>query len=375
MKDAPTVAIVRSDNRRGAIAEALALVGESLTAPLPAESWILPDFLSARNPWAWTQAATLSATVDAVLSWGSVRSQVIVPSEPVLETARLRLETWGRPVTYQVSQPGDPSCWRELEFQPVDSKPRMIRLLPQCGTSAGLISLATMKTSGTATVALTLANLLGLLHPEDRAELDPDEQAVGRHQGIANQRIQQNARRFWGAFDARPGLIPRGEQRWARILANRGERQSFQILAEVAGIVRPAVSVVDGFVAMDHDGPHFGKANRLGVVIAGNDPVAVDAAAAFIMGFDPSAVLSLAQASVAGVGQVDLGKVHLVGDPIDAVRGKFIPHSNQDSNPPRDRPPELSTKVRGASIVPAPHARPVRVHQIPRRSPSPKDLG
>ncbi len=46
-------------------------------------------------------------------------------------------------------------------------------------------------------------------------------------------------------------------------------------------------SVVDGIVAMDGNGPVAGDRREAGVIIAGADPVAVDAVGARLMGFDP----------------------------------------------------------------------------------------
>jgi uncharacterized protein (DUF362 family) len=55
----------------------------------------------------------------------------------------------------------------------------------------------------------------------------------------------------------------------------------------LAGQVKRFFSVVDGIVAMDGDGPQGGNRRAEGLVIAGDNPVAVDATCARLMGFDP----------------------------------------------------------------------------------------
>jgi uncharacterized protein (DUF362 family) len=68
------------------------------------------------------------------------------------------------------------------------------------------------------------------------------------------------------------------------------------------GTMRPAgegkrfFSVVDGIVAMDGNGPQGGDRRAEGLVIAGGNPVAVDAVCARLMGFDP-AKLALVRAA------------------------------------------------------------------------------
>lgn len=49
------------------------------------------------------------------------------------------------------------------------------------------------------------------------------------------------------------------------------------MLYEICVAVRPALSIMDGIVGADHNGPTHGKPNPLGILAAGADPSAVDA--------------------------------------------------------------------------------------------------
>ena len=121
----------------------------------------------------------------------------------------------------------------------------------------------------------------------------------------------------------------------------------------------PHVSVVDGFEAMHREGPRHGTPYPLRTVIAGTDPVAVDAVAAAIMGFDPLKVGYLLYAGEAGLGVCDLDAITVLGDPIDRVRRRLVPHSNHAVQRHWDR---LS-----GSAVPAPHVQPQSAGRIVAR--------
>jgi uncharacterized protein (DUF362 family) len=99
-------------------------------------------------------------------------------------------------------------------------------------------------------------------------------------------------------------------------------------LVALARRAMPHLSVVDGWLGMHREGPRHGTPIPLGVVVAGTDPVAVDAVAAAVMGFDPRQIGYLHYAERAGLGIADLARITIVGEPIARVRRRFIPHSN-----------------------------------------------
>ena len=81
-------------------------------------------------------------------------------------------------------------------------------------------------------------------------------------------------------------------------------------LVALAALVKPRVSLIDGFAAMEGEGPRYGRRLALGTVIAGTDPVAVDAVAASIMGFEPREIAYLRQAADHGSGHGGPGGDH-----------------------------------------------------------------
>jgi len=93
-------------------------------------------------------------------------------------------------------------------------------------------------------------------------------------------------------------------------------------IAELASILRPSIAVIDGIVAGE---VHETSENpvEMNIVIAGRDPVAVDAVGAAVMGMPPSEVKHLRLAEEKGLGTCDLNKIEVVGEPVEGVKKKF----------------------------------------------------
>jgi uncharacterized protein (DUF362 family)/ferredoxin len=105
-------------------------------------------------------------------------------------------------------------------------------------------------------------------------------------------------------FGVMPGL------RKANCHANYPEQELFcQMIVDIAAAIRPRLSVLDGVVAMEGNGPRNGRPRQVGVILAGADPVAVDAAGAFLIGMAEGSVLTTRLAAAAGLGESDLARV------------------------------------------------------------------
>ncbi len=99
------------------------------------------------------------------------------------------------------------------------------------------------------------------------------------------------------------------------------------ILEEVIPLVNAACKqnliVVDGIIAMEGRGPIAGTPVTMNLVMSGRDPVTVDAVAAHIMGFNPRKIKIITRTHSLGIGEIDLGKIEVVGEPIERVARKF----------------------------------------------------
>ena len=85
----------------------------------------------------------------------------------------------------------------------------------------------------------------------------------------------------------------------------------------------PDLGVIDGFEAMEGNGPIGGDPVDARIALAGLDPLALDTLTTKIMGFDPTQVLYLSAMNEAGMGQGDLDKINTFGTPLDQCQYKF----------------------------------------------------
>jgi uncharacterized protein (DUF362 family) len=92
--------------------------------------------------------------------------------------------------------------------------------------------------------------------------------------------------------------------------------------------VAPHLSVIDGYTAMEGNGPVGGATVDLRLAIASTDFLAADAVAARIMGFDVDQIGYLYYCMIKGLGVGDIDRMEILGDRIkDCIGRPFRPHS------------------------------------------------
>lgn len=89
------------------------------------------------------------------------------------------------------------------------------------------------------------------------------------------------------------------------------KRQEFAgMLIDIAHVIKPVLSIVDGIVGMEGNGPRNGSPVHAGVLLAGENCFAVDVAMASIMGFNPDDIpltaLALKQGLTPPLAELDL---------------------------------------------------------------------
>jgi len=94
------------------------------------------------------------------------------------------------------------------------------------------------------------------------------------------------------------------------------EEDFAKIIAMVYSITRPHLTILDGIVAMEGDGPAAGTPRLMSLVMAGEDAVAIDAACARIIGLEPLDVRVTKIAHEIGLGEADLSRIEIAGDDI-----------------------------------------------------------
>jgi uncharacterized protein (DUF362 family) len=171
----------------------------------------------------------------------------------------------------------------------IDNKPVRVRIIdPFLDPDLYLISLARMKTHNYVFVTLSLKNVL-LAAPLN-------EYGKANDKGLMHM-----------AAPARNDLL---------------HYNMFHLAQEVW----PDLAIIDGFEGMEGNGPAWGTPIASRVALASRDPLAADITGTRIMGFDPKTINYLAAMSEAGMGQGDIGKIQLMGTPIEQCIMPYKPN-------------------------------------------------
>lgn len=94
-----------------------------------------------------------------------------------------------------------------------------------------------------------------------------------------------------------------------------------KVIADINTVLKPALTVIDGFVGMEGPGPSGGTPVKMDLIIAGKDVVATDATAARIMGFEPLEIAHIRKAYERGLGNIN--DVEVLGSRIEEVARVF----------------------------------------------------
>jgi uncharacterized protein (DUF362 family) len=142
--------------------------------------------------------------------------------------------------------------------------------VPRIVTTSAVISAAKMKTHSNTGVTLGMKNMFGLL---------PDK--------------------FKGKYHLR-GIS--------------------KVVVDINTVLRPALTIIDGFVGMEGRGPMDGTPVQMNLIIAGADPVATDATACRAMGFNPYEITHIRKAH-----EKDLGssEAQILGEKLETVKRNF----------------------------------------------------
>jgi len=93
-------------------------------------------------------------------------------------------------------------------------------------------------------------------------------------------------------------------------------------ILDINAAVRPDFAIVDGIIGMEGNGPIQGVSKTAGVLIAGDDPVAVDSTCARIMGLAPEKIDHIARAATF-LGHIETQKIRQLGESIASTRTPF----------------------------------------------------
>lgn len=92
------------------------------------------------------------------------------------------------------------------------------------------------------------------------------------------------------------GCIPGNKARYHKVIS--------EVIADINSVFKPDFSFVDGLVALNGPGPIYGQPIPLKLILAGTDPVSVDSASAWAIGFNPRKIRHIVLSEDAGIGSV-----------------------------------------------------------------------
>jgi uncharacterized protein (DUF362 family) len=116
------------------------------------------------------------------------------------------------------------------------------------------------------------------------------------------------------------GIVPGSCYGWPKNVLHWAGIDS--AILDINASARPDFAIVDGIVGMEGNGPIQGKPKACGVLVIGDDPVAVDATCCRVMGLSPEKVKYLSLAG-ALLGHVKVEKIQQLGETIESVRTPF----------------------------------------------------
>lgn len=124
---------------------------------------------------------------------------------------------------------------------------------------------------------------------------------------------------FTGAIKNLYGCIPGFRKKELHRLAPRPQEFA-ELMVDIFSAIKPKLAVMDGIVGMEGDGPAAGSPRQIGVILASQDLVALDAAASYIIGYHPLDIDITRVAAQRGLGKANIDEIEVRGTPLDEVK-------------------------------------------------------
>ena len=122
-----------------------------------------------------------------------------------------------------------------------------------------------------------------------------------------------------------PGTVYYSVRSWLHDRA--AEKDSPGIAFEIIDMMQAnklGLTVIDGSMAMEGNGPTDGQLIKMDVIIAGTNPLATDMIAANVMGFHPSEIPTFTWANKLGMQPSRINEIEIRGEKIENVKHNFI---------------------------------------------------
>jgi uncharacterized protein (DUF362 family)/Pyruvate/2-oxoacid:ferredoxin oxidoreductase delta subunit len=109
------------------------------------------------------------------------------------------------------------------------------------------------------------------------------------------------------------GILPGAQKAKLHRIAGNPER-FHELVVEVFKLRVPDLFILDAVVGMEGNGPASPELRDIGLILAANNAVALDAVMARMMGIDPEKLGFLRKAQADGLGDFDMEKIAIIGE-------------------------------------------------------------
>ena len=326
------VALVRGENRYHNVSLALARIAGDLDLSDKQRVLIKPNFVVTHKPLAATHVDAVRAVLDFIRQRydGPItiaEGPSVQPAaegfaqlgyEPLVESHGVALAD----LNHDDPVPVDVYDWR--------LRPLRLHLARSVVGSDFRISVGPPKTHDVVIVTLSLKNMImGSLisrFTQAHAPSNGGGFGIGAISKVLWRLVPLWVRHLppaeWLTFRAMSTLEPSDKMKM---------HQSYPVinlnLALIAPMVKPHLSVIDGFEAMEGNGPTEGDAVPWRIALASTDALAADVTVATLMGFDPDKVGYLHYCKKMGLGGGDPHHIQILGNiTMDDCAREFRPH-------------------------------------------------
>ncbi len=110
------------------------------------------------------------------------------------------------------------------------------------------------------------------------------------------------------------GCVCGKEKAFRHFSHGRSHEKFTRMLIEIYKLLSPAITIIDGVIAMEGMGPLSGEPKEVGFIIGSTDPIACEIICCDIVNFDPKDMPIIQQAIKLNFGCSDPDKIEVVGD-------------------------------------------------------------
>jgi len=97
-----------------------------------------------------------------------------------------------------------------------------------------------------------------------------------------------------------------------------------EAICDVAKIRRPELTIMDGMIGMEGEGPISGRPKKMGLLLASEDVVALDVTACMVMRINPVYVDHIQKAAYYGLGVANPARIQVMGERVEDVWDRFM---------------------------------------------------